>query len=117
MENKKITTIKLKNDTKSSLDKFKVIERESYDEVIQRLIRYSSKEQPELNSKIRKDIPEKIKSVREEKTIPERTENVREEKTKFLQNILGGVRDNKKEEALKKGDKKQGKVSSNFSYP
>jgi hypothetical protein len=105
MDTKRITTVKLKRDTKFSLDKLKVIERESYDEVIQRLIQSSSKEQLELNPKTRKVIPKK-------------TQSVKEEKIKLFQNILKPREDNRKEVvALKKGDKKEEKVSSYFKYP
>lgn len=107
MDTNKITTVKVKKDTKSSLDKLKIIERESYDEVIQRLIRYFPKEQLELNSKTRKVIPERIPSVKEEKV-------------KSFKNFLGARIDNKKEMPLKKDkkeDKKEEKISSNFSYP
>lgn len=105
MDTNKITTVKVKRDTKFSLDKLKVIERESYNEVIQRLIQNSSKEKSELNSKTRKVIPERIQSVKEEKS-------------KFFQNILEPRRDNKKEVvALKKEDKKEEKISSHFKYP
>ncbi len=105
MDTNRITTVKVKMHTKFSLDKLKVIERESYDEVIQRLIQYFSKEQLELNSKTRKVIPERIQSVKEGKV-------------KFFQNILKSRGDNKKEVmALKKGDKKEEKISSRFKYP
>ena len=102
MDTPRITTVKLKMNTKSLLDKLKVIERESYDEVIQRLIQHFSKEQPELNSKTKK-------------IVPEMTQSVKEEKNKLLQNILGSIKNNKKE-AVKKSGKKKEIVSSHFKY-
>jgi len=115
MDTPRITTVKLKMNTKSLLDKLKVIERESYDEVIQRLIQHFSKEQPELNSKTKKIVPEMTQKVKEEEIVPEMTQSVKEEKNKLLQNILGSIKNNKKE-AVKKSGKKKEIVSSHFKY-
>ncbi len=143
MDTAKITTIKLKADTKSSLDKLKLIERESYDEVIQRLIQSFSKEQSELSSGEQSELnPEELPELSSEEQpelgleeelesssktkeiVPEPTQGVKEEKVRLLRSILGSI-ENNGEEAEKKKDekreekekKKEVKISSRFKYP
>lgn len=62
-ENNKITTVKLKRDTKTRLDHLKEFERESYDEVMQKMlfILNSLRNNPEVAQGILKNIDLKIK--------------------------------------------------------
>lgn len=59
------TFIKVKMDTKALLQNLKVVERESYDDVIQRLIQHFAEDQLELNEPSRKIILERIKKLEE----------------------------------------------------
>lgn len=67
---KMITTmIKVKMDTRALLQNLKVVERESYDDVIQRLIQHFAEEQLELNEQTRKVILERMNKIQEGKVL------------------------------------------------
>jgi len=109
MDTNKITTVKIKTDTKSLLDKLKIIERESYDDVIKRLIQSSSKQQSQSN-------------LNNKKILPEMTQDFKEEKAKLFQGFWG-IKSNKKEAVEKeekredkKGEKGKARISSEFEY-
>ena len=63
MENKPITTIKIRRETKRRLDKFKEHDKETYEEVIRKLlfILNASKKNPERAQKIIRKIDSIIK--------------------------------------------------------
>jgi predicted CopG family antitoxin len=63
MKNKPITTIKIRKETKKRLDKLKEHDRESYEEVIRKLlfVLNASKNNPERAQKIMKKIDSSVK--------------------------------------------------------
>lgn len=80
------TMIKLKRDTRDVLTTLKIVERESYDEVIKRLILLSVDHDGELTTKAKKMIEERLKSKREGrvKSINQIIEKMREDKSGSL---------------------------------
>ena len=71
MEGQKMMTtmIKVKTDTRALLGELKVVQRESYDDVIQRLIQHFAEDQLELNSQTRKVLLERTKNIKEGKVL------------------------------------------------
>ena len=64
-----ITMIKVKTDTRQMLQGLKIIERESYDEVIQRLIQAFAENQLSINSQTRKIISNRLNKLKEGKAL------------------------------------------------
>ena len=79
-ENTKITTIKVERETKGRLDRLKEHERESYNEVIKKILHLLNifRKNPEQGNKVLKAIDNSIKRIKVYQRIP--VEKMKEEK-------------------------------------
>lgn len=102
MENKPITTIKIRRETKRRLDKFKEHDKETYEEVIRKLlfILNASKKNPERAQKIIRKIDSIIKRKERNTKVYQNLE--REEKME--------VGENRTREKKEKGEDKENKI-------
>lgn len=64
-----VTSIQLQNKTKSKLDKLKVFPRESYDDVVNRLINVAQDDEGILSKKTIKDLEKSLSEVKAGKLI------------------------------------------------
>ena len=64
-----VTTIQLEEKTKAKLDSLKDFERETYEEVVQKLLNLMEEENMELSEQTKKDIEQARKEFREGKGI------------------------------------------------
>jgi len=68
-----VTSIQLDNKTKSKLDKMKVFPRESYDDVVNRLINVAEDDEGVLSEQTIKDLEEALDEVKSGKLLSHHT--------------------------------------------